>query len=61
MKTKKAIAKRFKVKKSGKIQKKVVGHCHFNAHESGKVGRQKRGKMVASQRLRKVMAVAMPM
>ena len=60
MKTNKAIAKRFKVTRNGKIEKKIAGHCHFNAHETGKVGRQKRGKMVTSQTLRKVISVALP-
>ncbi|OGH94090.1 MAG: hypothetical protein A2538_02180 [Candidatus Magasanikbacteria bacterium RIFOXYD2_FULL_41_14] len=59
MKTNQAIAKRYKVKKSGKIQKKAAGQGHFNAREDGKTGRQKRGGVVVSQTLRKVMAAAM--
>lgn len=42
MKTNKAIAKRFKVTKTGKILKRVAGQDHFNSRENGKVTRNKR-------------------
>ncbi len=41
MKTKKTIAKRFKVTKRGVIAKKA-GHDHFNAKESSKITKNKR-------------------
>ncbi len=42
MKTKKTIAKRFKVLKNKKIRAKKAGRDHFNAKESGKITRKKR-------------------
>jgi ribosomal protein L35 len=42
MKTHKAIAKRFKVTKTGKVLKRATGQDHFNARESGNTTRAKR-------------------
>ena len=42
LKTHKAIAKRFKVTKNGKVKKRVAGQGHFNARETGKTRRSKR-------------------
>jgi large subunit ribosomal protein L35 len=42
MKTHKAVAKRFKITKKGKVLKRTAGQDHFNARESGKVTRMKR-------------------
>ncbi len=42
MKTHKAISKRFKITKSGKVLKRAAGQDHFNSRESGKVTRNKR-------------------
>ena len=42
MKTHKAVAKRFKVTKTGKVLKRKAGQDHFNSRESGKVMRNKR-------------------
>jgi large subunit ribosomal protein L35 len=42
MKTHKALAKRFKVTKTGKVLKRAAGQDHFNSRESGKVTRNKR-------------------
>ncbi|NQT49382.1 50S ribosomal protein L35 [Candidatus Kuenenbacteria bacterium] len=41
-KTIKAVAKRFKITKTGKVMKKKAGQGHFNAREPGKVTRAKR-------------------
>lgn len=41
-KTYKALAKRVKVTKNGKILKRKAGQDHFNTRESGKVTRNKR-------------------
>jgi len=41
-KTHKALAKRFKLKKSGKILKRKAGQGHFNSRENGKTRRNKR-------------------
>lgn len=42
IKTHKATAKRILITKGGKLKKKKAGQDHFNARESGNVGRQKR-------------------
>lgn len=42
MKTHKAVAKRFKVTKTGKVLKRKAGQDHFNSRESGKIARNKR-------------------
>jgi large subunit ribosomal protein L35 len=42
MKAHKAIAKRFKITKTGKVLKRTAGQDHFNSRESGKVTRMKR-------------------
>jgi len=44
-KTIKAIAKRFKTTKSGKVVKRKAGQDHLNAKESGKITRQKRNDL----------------
>ena len=36
LKTNKSFAKRLKVSKNGKISRRGIGHCHFNAKESGR-------------------------
>jgi len=46
LKTVKAIAKRFKVTKNGKIIKRVAGQSHFNARETGKENRNKRRDLI---------------
>jgi len=45
MKTRKALAKRFKVTKNGKIMRRVSGQNHYRSKKSGKVIRQRR-KMI---------------
>jgi len=42
MKTHKAIAKRYKVTKTGKVLRRKAGQDHFNSRESGNVTRKKR-------------------
>jgi len=43
MKTNKSYAKRIKLTKKGKVKTRKVGQDHFNAKESGKKTRSKRG------------------
>ena len=59
-KTRKSIAKRFKVKKSGKILKRTCGQGHFNARESGQIKRNKRRDGTMSNTLRKAITRALP-
>lgn len=42
MKTHKAIAKRFKVTRRGKILKRAAGQDHYNSREGGNTTRKKR-------------------
>ena len=42
MKTKKAITKRFKITRNGKILRRAIGRNHFLAKKSGKQRRQNR-------------------
>lgn len=42
IKTKQAVAKRFKITKNEKVLKRTAGQDHFNARESGKTKRNKR-------------------
>ena len=42
MKTHKAISKRFKITRTGKVLKRVAGQDHFKSREPGKVTRNKR-------------------
>jgi len=60
LKTHQATSKRFRVTKNGKIKKQVAGHCHFNAREEGKVGRQKKHEVVTSKALNRVIKIALP-
>jgi large subunit ribosomal protein L35 len=49
MKTHKALAKRFKITKTGKILKRKAGQDHFNSRESGKITRNKRRDVQMSE------------
>lgn len=42
MKVHNAMAKRFKVTKTGKVLKRAAGQDHFNSRDSGKITRRKR-------------------
>jgi large subunit ribosomal protein L35 len=61
LKTHKATAKRFKRTKSGKIVKRTSGQNHFNARESGKVGRNKKSDRVMSPVLNRIIAHNLPL
>lgn len=60
LKTHQATAKRFKRTKTGKIIKRTAGQNHFNARETGKVGRNKKSDLVMSKTLNHVMQVNLP-
>ncbi len=42
MKTRKSIAKRFKITRTGKVLRRAVGLCHYRAKKTGKQIRQRR-------------------
>ena len=60
LKTHQATAKRFRVTRRGKIEKRAAGQNHFNARESGKVGRNKKSDVIVSNLLNRVMKTALP-
>jgi ribosomal protein L35 len=64
LKTHKATAKRFQVKKSRKrgltVLKRTDGQDHFNSRESGDVGRNKRRDRSASTPLKRIVLGALP-
>jgi len=59
-KTRKSIAKRFKVTASGKILRRKPGHRHLLRRKSQKQKRAMRQDHPASEGLRKQIAVALP-
>ena len=48
LKTHKALAKRIKITKTGKILRRKAGQDHFNSRENGKKARNKRSDKVMS-------------
>ncbi len=42
IKTHKALAKRIKITKTGKVMKRYCGQAHFNTRDPGKITRKKR-------------------
>lgn len=60
LKTHKAIAKRFKITKSGKILKRKSGQDHFNSRESGKITRKKRRDISMGKEFHKNIKELMP-
>lgn len=53
MKTRKTIAKRFKLTKGGKLLKRYGGQDHFNSRDSGNVTRKKRRDKTVSKAFEK--------
>ncbi|PIP33607.1 50S ribosomal protein L35 [Candidatus Falkowbacteria bacterium CG_4_10_14_0_2_um_filter_48_10] len=60
VKTHKATAKRFTITKKNKIKARKSGHDHFNAHESGRIVRQKRLDINLDKDLHKTIKFLMP-
>jgi len=63
IKTHKATAKRFRIKKSKtgtKVLKRTDGQDHFNARETGKTRRNKRSDVTMSKSVQKTILRAMP-
>lgn len=59
-KTHKAISKRVRVTKTGKLLKRKSGQDHFNARESGKVTRNKRSDKQVPKTLEKNIKTYLP-
>lgn len=60
IKTKKTVAKRFKLTKKGKILRRAVGQDHFNARDKGKVTRNKRRDVGVPQVTEKLLKSLIP-
>lgn len=60
MKTHKALAKRVKITRTGKIIKRKAGQDHFNSRESGNVTRMKRTDVSMTSTLRKAIKAMLP-
>ncbi len=60
IKTRQAVAKRFKITKKKKIMKRMAGQDHFNARESGKTKRHKRRDVQIAKSDRKNIRKMMP-
>lgn len=59
-KTHKATSKRYRITKSGKIEKRANGQGHFNQRENGKIGRNKKSDVIASTSLNRTMKTLLP-
>jgi len=53
LKTHKALSKRLKITKKGKILKRTAGQDHFNSRESGKTTRNKKSDKQMTSTMRK--------
>ena len=60
LKTHKALSKRVKITKAGKVVKRTAGQDHFNSRESGKVRRNKRRDNEMLGTLTKAIKTLMP-
>lgn len=60
LKTKKSVAKRFKVTATGKLMKRPAGQSHFNAKMTGKSRRNKRRLEPVSKAEEKTLKRLMP-
>lgn len=59
-KTHKALSKRLKVKKSGKMIKRKAGQDHFNSRENSKTRRNKRRDVLAPKAIVEAVKTLMP-
>lgn len=60
LKTHKALAKRIKIKKGGKVLKRKAGQDHFNSRENGKTRRNKRSDVQLGGNVKKAIKTLMP-
>lgn len=60
IKTHKATSKRFIITKNRKMKQKKAGQDHFNARESGKVGRNKKRHINTDKSLQKTIRTLTP-
>lgn len=60
LKTRKSVAKRFKITGTGKLVQRTGGQDHFNARERSKVTRAKRRDHAAHETIERTLRRAMP-
>ena len=60
MKTHKALAKRIKITRTGKVMKRKAGQDHFNSRESGNTTRGKRTDIRVTQALKGIIKTSLP-
>ncbi len=60
LKTSKAVAKRLRITRTGKIIKRSAGQDHFNANEGGKKKRNKRSDRIVSATQKRNIAACVP-
>ncbi len=60
LKTHKALSKRIKITKNGKMIKQKAGKDHFNARESGKTRRNKRRDIQLTATVKRAVSTLMP-
>lgn len=60
MKTHKALAKRIKITRTGKVIKRKAGQGHFNSRESANITRNKRTDVSVSKALKGVIKTSIP-
>lgn len=59
-KTHKALSKRIKITKNGKVIKRKAGQDHFNSRENGKTKRNKRSDVKLDHTVKKAIKTLMP-
>jgi large subunit ribosomal protein L35 len=60
MKTHKAMSKRVRITRTGKVLKRKAGQGHFNSRESGNVTRNKRTDVAFGVTIRRALKAMMP-
>lgn len=60
MKTHKAMQKRVRITRTGKVIKRKAGQGHFNSRESGNVTRNKRTDVALTKTVRKAIKAMLP-
>ncbi len=60
LKTHKALAKRIKITKTGKVMKRYAGQNHFNSRDPGKITRKKRRDVQFSRTNKAAIAALIP-
>ncbi len=60
MKTHKALSKRVRITRTGKVMKRKAGQDHFNSRESGNTTRNKRTDVAFGTNIRRALKAMLP-